>query len=141
MQKFLVLALVLFSVQSFAQRNPQIRVCNVTGGKFWSLKISQPKNDIVGFCRFDRALMGSISMMDYIYKKTNTLAMKALLSTREQKVESCFDVYSRRILSVDTKGIERHLCLFADYTFVPEQTLIEGIDSPFNRQLHQALLP
>jgi len=140
MKSILISFLVLISVSAFAT-NPQIRVCNITTGYFWSLDISGPIDNNIGFCKYNESLIGSITQMKYFFDHEETKAMNAFQSTKIQNIDSCEMAGAIEIISDrDDNGIEYSLCFFrSDFSFISKKSLTEGWASPFNEKLVKAL--
>ena len=140
MKNILISFLVLLSTSAFAN-NPQIRVCNITTGYFWSLDISAPIDNNIGFCKYGEALIGSITQMKFFFDHEETEAMNAFQSTKIQDLVSCEMAGAVEMTSDrDDNGVEYRLCFFkSDFSFISKKTLIEGWDSPFNSKLVKAL--
>ena len=136
--KLLMILMFLSSFSAFAQRNPQIRVCLQNGGNFWSMDITSPRVDTIGFCRYDQAMMGSISMMSYFFYANETQAVRSFLSS-EPGSSSCSYLGAMTVDAMDSTGMEWELCLFRDGSFIEKETLLRGLNSPLNRRLKEAL--
>jgi hypothetical protein len=138
--KFLFLiTLVLFSGISFAG-NPQILACRINNSQFWTLNITEPKVDNVGFCRNDQSLIGSISVMQYSNTQTETDAVIAFKNTKSQSVASCGQVAAEQIVAIESQtGKAWDLCVFSDYSFISLRTLATGWFSSQNSNLKEIL--
>lgn len=137
--KLLMILMFLSSFSAFAQRNPQIRVCNLNGGRFWSLDITKPADDNIGFCRYNNSLIGSLSLIQHFHFSRDTFAMKAYKESARIGYSSCFDAGATTIIGTDSEGGSWDICQFKDYSFVLERTLTEGFYSPFNQSLSGSL--
>lgn len=133
-----LIGMCLLMCQAYAQRNPQIRVCNISGGNFWSINITQPRVDTIGFCRYGAATMGSISMIEQRFYSQQTQAVAAFLDSNDG-VSSCAVAGGARINGTDSFGTVWDLCLFEDGSFVSEETLRNGYSSTLNADLRTAL--
>ena len=139
MKILLILTTFLIATSSFAQ-NPQIRTCRIKNAVFWSLKINEPQNDNIGFCRYGGAMMGSLSFMKYFYENKNSQAMDALYKTQNMNISTCSSVGASQIVGIESPSAKAwDLCVFGDYSFVGLRTLQEGWFSEFNADLVQNL--
>ncbi|MAZ48563.1 MAG: hypothetical protein CME65_08365 [Halobacteriovoraceae bacterium] len=134
----ILILLGFLTTQVFAQRNPQIRVCLQNGGNFWSMDITSPRVDTIGFCRYDQSLLGSISMMNYFFYANETQAVRGFLSS-ETSISSCSTLGAMTVDAMDSTGMDWELCLFRDGSFIEKETLLRGLHSPINRRLREAL--
>lgn len=137
--KLLMILMFLSSFSAFAQRNPQIRVCNLNGARFWSLDITRPADDSVGFCRYNNSLIGSLSLIQHFHFSRDTFAMKAYKESARISYNSCSDAGATSITGTDSEGNNWSICQFGDYSFILEETLTEGFYSTFNQSLSDAL--
>ena len=116
--KALLILLITMSA-AYAQRNPQIRVCNNNDAHFWSLDVEQPRNDNIGFCKYDNSLIGSITLIKYFHYNTSTEAMTALLNGSR----SCAAAGDMTVLGSDSEGGEFDVCYFSDSSVIIEESL------------------
>lgn len=137
MKNLFALVILISSMSIWAQQNPQIRVCNISGGNFWAMDIS---SDNIGFCKYDESLMGSMSLIRFFFMNQQSEAMSALLSTGSKKIKECYQVMGEELVATDSEGQSLSICYFdGDYSFVLKKSLTEGINSPFNDKLRAAL--
>tara|TARA_Y100000590_G_C15479384_1_gene923366 strand:+ start:40 stop:468 length:429 start_codon:yes stop_codon:yes gene_type:complete len=139
--KSTLLVLVLLSTQLvFANSNPQMRTCRIYAGQFWSLKITSPKDDHIGFCRYNDAMLDSVSFMQYLYEKEVTQAFAAYFSSEHKEIRSCKQVGAKEVIGQETNGPSTRLCVFSDYSFAKKETLLKGWNHPANSELTKVLL-
>ena len=141
----LAFTLCLFNINAFSTpSNPQIRVCNINGGEFWSYKVLAgdeiEQADEIGFCRFDEAIMGSISLIKFFHEDFKTQALAGYFKTRKTKVLSCEDLNALVVKSIDSLGEFKNLCVFPDRSYIGETTLLRGWNSVENLLLNSNLL-
>lgn len=136
MKHVLILSLFILSFSSYAA-NPQIRVCNSTASQFWVVDAASGWFSSVGFCKFDNsAMIGSISMMKYLFHNELTDAAKAYISTKQGLVSSCYDAGATKLITVDSNHTKRDVCFFQDdHSFIEKETLLNGWNSVSNRNL------
>lgn len=135
-----ILIFTIFLSSSVYASNPQIRVCNNHNGLFHSLRISKPKNDIIGFCRYKDSFMGSISAIAFFYENYKTMALNAFFQTQNKYTADCSEVGAKEIKGKELLGAQNYLlCIFDDYSFLGLRTLQEGWHSDFNKELVESL--
>jgi hypothetical protein len=140
MKKILLVALFLASQTIFANSNPQMRTCRINLGQFWTVNIENPKTDNIGFCRFGNEMVDSITFMNYAFTNTPSNSLEAFLATEDFNFYSCAGAGAQKISSQDSYGHKADLCVFMDYSFIKESTLLKGWNHSDNQELSQALL-
>jgi hypothetical protein len=133
------IVMILISAASFAG-NPQIRTCRLNNSQFWTLNITEPKSDRIGFCRNGDSLLGSISVMQFVHYEIETDAVVAFKSTRSGETSTCEDVGAEHIVAIENQtGKAWDLCAFSDYSFISLNTLITGWNAVQNSNLREIL--
>ncbi len=139
MKKTIFFVLFCFSTQIFAFSNPQIRLCRVTGGQFWSLDIDYPSPDNMGFCRYGQAMIDTISLIEHREYALGTKAMVAYYITKISPFASCDEAGGILTAGYDSEGQRTQLCSFSDNSHVKSSTLLKGWSHPSNKALNKAL--
>ena len=130
---FMILTTLSFEVLA---SNPQIRVCRNTSGQFQSLNVTEPKKDKVGFCKYDNALLDSISMIKLIHYDIISNAVKAFYNTKKITTNTCSDAGAIEITSDNRNDYKISLCFFLeDLSYIEKATLTEGWNSNYNKNL------
>lgn len=131
--------MILISAASFSG-NPQIRTCRLNNSQFWTLNITEPKTDRIGFCRNGDSLLGSISIMQYLGNEVATDAVVAFKSTRLSDLTSCENAGAEQIVAIENQtGKAWDLCVFSDYSFISLNTLSTGWHAGQNSNLREIL--
>lgn len=134
-----ILFLLFFTFSAWGQNNPQIKICLQNSGVFWSLDTLGNRVDNIGFCRYDKALIGSLTMLQYIQHKKMSSALAALRNTLGSHFNSCADAGAKELLASDSKGELWELCMFDDYSFTDKLSITEGLASNHGAKLKSAL--
>ena len=123
-----LIIMTILVVSAFAQRNPQIRTCNITGGNFSVLNIQVDK---IGHCNYGDASVDTISLMDKVYENKESMAVKQFLDG----VTDCRGIIITGFNNVETALI----CYYNDKSSIRLSTLNAGNNSPANKNLVEAL--
>ena len=133
MKNLILIFVTLISSSGFAtQKNPQIRTCNSSGGEFVSVATA---TDQVGFCQFDKALIGSLDLM--LFNNKEAIVQSVDMYMKNQT--SCDN--SARVQTVTVVGASEtfKVCAYADGSFIELNTLTKGPNSSENQKLNQVL--
>lgn len=134
MKKYFFLSLIAFScsIAFSAQKNPQIRTCNILGGEF---VVAASHNDQIGFCQFGNALVGALDLTLF----NNNEAISQSISSYIKSQTSCEP--TGRIETLILVGGSKSLqtCVYSDGSRIELGTLIKGSSSADNDKLNEAL--
>ena len=115
-----------------AQKNPQIRTCNVLGGEFVTVATA---NDQVGFCQLNKALVGSLDLLLFKDKESVVQSINSYMKNQT----ACEN--SGRVQTVTLIGSSDtfKVCAYEDGSFIELKTLNKGPHSSDNLKLNQVL--
>ncbi len=139
MKLLIALSILISSQISIANSNPQMRTCRIHLAQFWSYEVTEPKSDHIGFCRYNNAMVDSISFMTYAFQKELSLSLGSYFDSKTQSFSSCKAAGAKLVLGKDSNDYTIKLCVFRDYSFISKRTLVKGWDSLENRDLSRAL--
>jgi hypothetical protein len=128
---FFILLTTLSSFAFSAQKNPLIRACHTLGGDF---VVAQTSNDQVGFCQFDKALIGALGLMHFENKEFISQSISTYLKG-QTACEPTGVIQTVIIL----RGESMQVCAYADGSLIELGTLIKGYKSDDNKKLNTAL--
>ena len=128
---FSILAIFTLSVSVNAQSNPQIRVCNLTGGAF---NVAATENDQVGLCKFDLAYVGTIDLLNF----HDRIQAVQSIQTYIDGIQSCEPYGQMKIVTL-LAGASVSVCVFNDGTMIEADTLKKGRYDSSNVKLNKAL--
>lgn len=123
-----LIILTLLTISAFAQRNPQIRTCNITQGIFNTYSIP---GDNIGHCIYGGASVDTISLMEKVYHNRESVAVDEFLEGVTQCRGSIIDA------SNENETIK--ICSYYDGSSIRLSTLQDGVDSSFNARLVRVL--
>lgn len=128
---FSVLAVIILSLSAHAQSNPQIRVCNQTGGQF---NVATTENDQIGLCKYDGAYVGTIDLLNY----HNNIKQVQSLQTYIDGIQSCEPYGQMKTIKI-LQGVSINVCIFDDGSMIDADTLTKGRHDCGNNKLNKAL--
>lgn len=133
MKKQIVILFTLAASISFsAQRNPQIRNCNLVGGDFVAANTS---NDQVGFCQLDKALIGALELNLFNNKEAILQSLKVYMKNQL----TCENGGQIQNLTIVGTSDSFKACAYPDGSFIELMTLTRGYNSSENQKLNQVL--
>ena len=123
-----LILLTLLTISAFAQRNPQIRTCNIPAGTFNAYDVP---GDNIGHCIYGAASVDTISLMEKVHYDRETIA-----------VQQFMDGVTRCNGSVVIASNEResiYVCMYSDNSSIRLSTLQAGSAAGSNASLVNAL--
>lgn len=132
---FLCAALTTTFVSSVAfsiQKNPQIITCNTLGGEFL---VANTHNDEIGFCQFDKALVGAVDLMIF----NDKVSIPQSLNSYMKYQSGCYTPGSIETLFLVGGRGSLQFCAYPDHSYIELGTLIKGPDSLDNEKLNEVL--
>ncbi len=133
MRKLLFLSALLVSgLTAQAQKNPQIRVCNASGGAF-TVVDTPDYQDQVGVCKLGNSIVGSIDLLN----KDAQIEVPLSLYNYRKGVKVCSPTNIATLTFSDGKDVA--VCFYSDYSFIDLKTLTSGKNSGSNPELDHAL--
>ena len=126
--KTLSILFILTITCAFAQRNPQIRTCNITQGVFTVYNIP---GDKIGHCIYEDASIDTISLMQKVYYDQKTIAVDEFLNGQTKCRGTIIEAKNElRSLSI---------CSYADGSNILLSSLQDGVNSRVNAKMFYAL--
>lgn len=120
--------LTLLTISAFAQRNPQIRTCNITQGVFNAYDVP---GDNIGHCIYGNASVDTISLMEKVYYGRETIAVQQFMDG----ITRC----NGSIVSASNERESMNVCMYSDNSSIRLSTLQAGNSAGSNIKLVEAL--
>lgn len=111
------------------QKNPQIRICHRLGGEFI---VAASHNDQIGFCQFDKAIVGAIDLFLFDSKERINQSINSYM---KGQTECSGEIET--LIVLDRESLR--FCTYPDGSHIELGTLIKGSHSNDNVKLNQAL--
>lgn len=127
--RFALLFLVFFSVNSFAQSNPMMRECRMSGGQFFA---GSGLHDEFALCFFDQSAIDALSLMK-LKNGDSTIAIQIYLTGTDPE---CFNGLKETLFG---SNYEVKVCRFGDDSIITAETLKFGFGSPRNKKLDEII--
>ncbi len=130
--KFLIsVFIVVFTASfSFAQKNPQIRVCHQYGAEF---AVADIPADQIGLCKAGFSFVGAIDMMNYFWEQKTPQSIQNYIAGNT----TC-PTFEEPSLPIVDGGVQT-FCFFQDGSVMDSITLQLGRNHPDNQPLNQFL--
>ncbi len=115
--------------------NPQIRACRITNAIFTTLDTN---NDNVGFCNYQTAVIGSISILRMLDGDVSS-AVQAYIDTQESSYSNCEAAGAQTLSSKQNNRASYTLCRFNDGSYIELETLKSGYFANSNNRLTKVI--
>ncbi|WP_413291483.1 hypothetical protein [Bdellovibrio sp. HCB337] len=138
--KMILLAVTMLLGSSAFAETPYARNCRITGGQFWVVDVNT-KVDL-SLCLFGDAAIGAAELAHY---KWNDLGIGMSITTFQAQTAKlnvqgvCNKLDASSLVATDSSGHTWNLCVFADNSVIEAHTLANGVNSPANAGLVEAL--
>lgn len=129
-----MIVLCLLASTSWSASNPLIRNCNIAGGEFTVVELTDKNStEQWALCKFANSYVGALDVM---YFNTQTAEPVAFLEYAEEHTECHGTLATATVLNTTTK-IE--LCRYNDNSFIDTATLSKGIQNSDNAAFNKYL--
>ena len=126
----IMIVLCLLTSTSWSTSNPLIRNCNLAGGEFTVVELT---DDQWALCKIGNAYVGAIDVMGF---STQTAEPIAFLEYAEEHTDCHGNLETATVLNTTSK-IE--LCRYADNSLIDTTTLNKGVQSSDNEVFNKYL--
>lgn len=130
----MIIVICLLSTTSWSAGNPMIRNCNIAGGEFVVVEVTDILTgyDQWALCKFGNAYVGALDVM-YFNNQTQT-------SESFTQYKNGAEVCTGKIIeSQILQGSTLEICQYSDDSIIEIQTLKKGLTNSDNKQLNNFL--
>lgn len=125
-----MIVICLLTSTSWSTSNPLIRNCNLAGGEFTVVELS---DDQWALCKIGTSYVGAIDVMSF---NTQTAEPIAFLEYAEEHTECHGNLTTATLLNTTTTI---QLCRYNDDSFIDTTTLTKGVQSSDNSVFNKYL--